>query len=95
MQKKNINSLVEGDYIAFGFDYNGGEPSTIIVDKISKVYDDSVLVHFLYGHHSLAEEIKKDEIIAIGNLESGESELNGWGGRFDILLEKHKLLKNK
>ncbi len=83
--------MKQGDYIAFGFNYNGGDPKEIIVDKITNVYDNDVLVHFLYGHHSLAEFIPKDKIIAIGN-ENGIGKIKGWGGSFDILKPNHPLL---
>jgi hypothetical protein len=56
---KSIDELTKGDYIAFGFNYHGGEPNEIIVSKITQVYKHDVLTHFLYGHHSLSESIKK------------------------------------
>ena len=56
--KHSLSQLKEGDYIAFPFTYNG-EQVEIIVDNITSVNDKEVLVHFLYGHHSLAEYIKK------------------------------------
>ena len=74
---KNIDDLTTDDYIAFGFNYNGGEPNEIIVDKISSIQKDKVLVHFLYGHKSLAEYVNKNDIIAIGNLKDGKHKIKG------------------
>lgn len=90
---KAVNNLKEGDYIAFGFNYNGGTPTKIIVSNITSIHKDKVLVHFLYGHHSLAEYIPLNEIIAIGNPE-GKSTLEGWRGKYDVLLLDHPLLKS-
>jgi len=87
---KKVSDLKEGDFIAFGFDFHGGVPSEIQVTNITKVYEDKVLVHFLYGHHSLGEFIKKKDIIAIGNPE-GETKIRGWGGKYD-LMENNKEL---
>ena len=84
--------LSENDYIAFGFNYNGGEPSEILVSNITKVYSDKVLVHFLYGHHSLGEFIYKKDIIAIGNNNSS-GKIKGYRGNFEILLPNHPLLE--
>jgi hypothetical protein len=88
-------NLKEGDYIAFGFNYNGGIPKEIIVDNITKVYEDRVLVHFMYGYHSMAEFIDKKDIIAVGDNIFGTGKIKGWGGKFIILLENHPLLKTE
>ncbi len=85
---RTVDSLTKGDYIAFGFNYNGGEPNEIVIDNITEVYKDEVLVHFLYGLKSLAKLIKKSYILAIGNNESGEGEIKGWDGKYDILNQK-------
>ena len=88
--KKNykLRHLTVGDYIAFGFNYNGGEPNEIVVDNISFIDKDRVLVHFRYGYRSMSEFVKKDKILAIGNNESGEGKIKGWGGKYDILNQK-------
>lgn len=90
-----ISNIKEGDYVAFGFNYNGGTAKEIIVDNITKVYEDRVLVHFMYGHHSLAEFIDKKDIIAVGNNTTGTSKIKGCSGKFHILLENHPLLKTE
>ncbi|MEK6827216.1 MAG: hypothetical protein AABX99_01905 [Nanoarchaeota archaeon] len=86
---KTLKDLTKGDYIAFGFNYNGGEPNEIIVDNITNVYRGKVLVHFLRGgmfnYQSQAELVKKKDILAIGNNETGEGTIKGWGGKYDIL----------
>ena len=82
---KSIENLTEEDYIAFGFNYNGGEPDEIIVDKIENFYEDKVLVCFSYGYKSVSEFIKKEDILAIGNNEFGEGKIKGWKGKYDIL----------
>ena len=87
-----LNNLKEGDFIAFGFDYNGGEPNEIIVSNITSLGNrNDVLVHFNYGHHSLGEWVKKENIIAVGNPKA-TNRIKGWGGYFDILQPEHKLL---
>jgi hypothetical protein len=85
---KNIKNLVKGDYIAFGFNYNGGKPNQIIVDNITEVFSDEVLVHFMYGLKSLSEIVKKEDILAIGNEKTGEGKVYGWSGKYDILNQK-------
>lgn len=74
---RTINSLTKGDYIAFGFNYKGIEPKEIMVSNITEIYEDSVLTHFLYGFNSLAEFVKKEDILAIGNLENGDGKISG------------------
>lgn len=90
---KKVSELQAGDYIAFGFNYNGGEPQEIMVSNITSKHGKQFLTHFLYGHHSLSEYIKSENILAIGNNESGVSQLNGWGGKYDILQPEHPLIK--
>jgi len=84
---KSVDNLTRGDYIAFGFNYNGGEPNEIIVDNISFVENNYVIVHFMYGLKSLSEAVKKDKVLAIGN-EEGKGEISGWEGNYDILNQK-------
>jgi len=84
---KSIDKLTKGDYIAFGFNYNGGEPNQIIVDNITEICNNEFLVHFLYGYKSLSEFVKKEDILAIGNTE-GEGKISSWGGKYDILNQK-------
>ncbi|HKL24422.1 MAG TPA: hypothetical protein VJ912_03740 [Candidatus Nanoarchaeia archaeon] len=81
---KSLENLQEKDYIAFGFNYDNKEPSEIIVSNITKIYKNKVLTHFLYGHKSLSEYIKKQDILAIGN-PRGEGKIKGWTGNYDIL----------
>jgi hypothetical protein len=88
--RHSLSQLKEGDYIAFPFTYNG-EQVEIIVDNITSVNDKEVLVHFLYGHHSLAEYIKKEDIIAIGDM-NANGKIKGWSGKFNILKPNHDLL---
>ena len=85
---KSVDDLTEGDYIAFGFNFNGGEPNEIIVNEIDEIYPDKFLVEFLYGYKSLSEYIKKEKILAIGNNETGEGKIKGWSGKYDILNKK-------
>jgi len=94
---KTVNDLKKGDYIAFGFNYNGGKPKEIIVDNITKVYEKETLVHFMYGHKSLSEIIRREEILAIGNNDSGKDSIRGWKGKYDILQPKklEKILNYK
>ena len=85
-----LSNLKKGDYIAFQWDY-GIFGKEIIVDSITCVEDDKVLVHFLYGHKSEAEWVKKSDIIAVGD-KSCNGRIKGWTGFFDILLPNHELL---
>lgn len=86
---KSIDELAKGDYIAFGFNYNGGEPTELIVSNITQIYKDKksiiqVLVHFQYANHSIGEFVKRENIWAIGNPE-GTGKIKGWTGKYDIL----------
>jgi hypothetical protein len=85
---KSVSDLAKGDYIAFGFNYNGGEPSEIIVNNITSAWGDEFLVHFVYGYKSLSEFVKKENILAIRNNETGEGTIKGWSGKYDILNQK-------
>jgi len=83
---KSVENLTEGDYIAFGINSNGGEPNEIIVDCVSKVLEDRALIYFMGV--TLRYEVKKENILAIGNNKSGEGKLKGWSGKYDILNQK-------
>lgn len=89
--QQQLASLKPGDYIAFVWKY-GTFGEEIVVDNITEVYDNDVLVHFLYGYKSEAEFVKKEDIIAIGN-PNGTGKIKGWTGNFDILKPDHPLLK--
>ena len=94
---KSISELAKGDYIAFGFNYNGGEPNEIIVNEIDEIYQGKFLTEFLYGYRSLSEFVEKENVLAIGNNETGEGKIKGWGGKYDILNQKgiDKILAGK
>jgi len=85
-----LSNLSEGDYIAFQWDY-GGLGKEIIVDSITSISENSVLVHFLYGYKSEAEWVNKKDIIAVGDM-SATSKIKGWSGNFNILQPNHELL---
>ncbi len=94
---KRVDDLKEGDYIAFPFKYLSSDPEEIMVSSITSVHENtrSVLVHFLNGHHSVGEWVKLDDILAIGNSESGESKLKGWSGKFDVVNKGHYLIREQ
>ena len=87
---KTLEDLEQGDYIAFGFRYNSDRKEEIIVDNITEVYKDKVLVHFMYGHHSMSEYVKKKDILAIGDNCEGKIKIPGWNGKY-IVLHPRKL----
>lgn len=89
---RNIKELTDKDHIAFGFNYNGGKPTEIIVEKISEVMENGrFLVHFLWGYKSLGEFIEPDNVLAIGNID-GKYEIKGWSGKFDVFQPEHPLI---
>ena len=90
---KNINELKEGDYIAFKWAYglNLDGKGDIIVDNITALSRGEVLVHFVYGLKGESEWVKKEDILAIGNME-GKDRIKGWSGRYDILKPNHPLM---
>lgn len=91
---KLVSELKAGDYIAFGFSYNGGKANEIMVTGITGIHKGAFIVHFLYGHHSMSELIKQEDVLAIGNT-NGETKIKGWSGKFDLINSEHPLiLKN-
>ncbi|MEI6378786.1 MAG: hypothetical protein WCO55_03935 [Candidatus Falkowbacteria bacterium] len=72
----------------FGFNYNGGAPTDVIVETPSLINDTQILFHFLHGHHSLGEFINKSDIIAVGDDKNGTVGVKGWSGKYVILNEK-------
>ncbi len=88
---KKVNELKSGDYIAFGFNYHGGNPEEIVVTNITSLHEGGFIVHFLYGHKSLSEFIKYADVLAIGNPE-GKTKIRGWSGRFDLINSEHPLI---
>lgn len=91
IQNLKVLNLKNGDYIAFGFNYNGGEPNEIIVSNITEKMDYTFIVHFMYGHHSLSESIKIENVLAIGDPE-GTVGIKGWNGKFEIIKSTKLLL---
>lgn len=93
---RTLDSLKENDFIAFAWSYNSGdERKTIEVANITYRQKGYSIVHFLYGYKSVSETIKDEDVIAIGNLETGKTKIHGWGGTFDVLQPEHKLLKEE
>lgn len=90
---KTLQSLEINDYIAFEWEY-GPLGKEIIVDKVSSIHGNKVLVHFLYGLRGEAEYVDLDKIIAIGD-PSANGKIKGWSGNFNILIPTHELLKNE
>ena len=91
---RKVEDLGAGDFIAFGYNNNGGEPNEIIVTNITIADGEDLIVHFIYGsHHSRSESVKRKDVLAIGNPDDGNSKLKGWRGMFDIIQEEHPLVK--
>lgn len=90
-----ISKLKKGDTIAFGFAYYGGPTDEIIVAPITEAYNEGklFLCHFSYGYKALFEQVKLEEIIAIGNKDTGESLIKGWTGRYDLVNSQHHLVE--
>lgn len=80
------------DHIAFGFNFNGGEPNEIIVSNITSISEHGILCHFMYGHHSLSEYVKEENVLAIGDNKNGTIEIKGWSGKYKRLKADSKLL---
>lgn len=88
-----LTNLIEGDIILFGFNYNGGEPNFLLAEQISFVGTDYFIVHFMWGHHSLAETVYFEDVIGFHDVD-GDTEI--FGNKFQILQPDHKLvLQNK
>jgi hypothetical protein len=86
---KTVDKLVPfKDYIAFAFNYLAEGSKEIIVDNVTRIDGDDIYVHFLYGYRSLCEVVKKKDVLAIGNNETGEGKIPGWSGNYDILNQK-------
>lgn len=88
---KNLNQLQEGDYIVFAWFYNDPKEEEIWVARATCVYTDKVLVHFLYGYKSVAEFIKNEDVIAIGD-KNATGKIKNWSGNYNILQPQHRLL---
>lgn len=72
-------------YYMFGFNYNGGEPNEVIVEKPTMINKSGLLFVFLYGHKSLSEHIPFESIVAVGEEDGGEAAIKGWTGSYTIL----------
>jgi hypothetical protein len=87
-----VEALKAGDHIAFAWSYFGGGLDTkekeVQVSKITSVHNGEFLVHFLHGHHSCAEYVKKEQVLAIGN-EKGTDGIKGWSGKFILIQPEH------
>lgn len=88
---KQLSELKVGDYIAFKWNHGFYEDGDIIIDAITSITEDQVLVHFLYGLKGEAKWVNKEDILAIGNMD-GEHGISGWTGKYDILKPNHPLI---
>ncbi|VVB84036.1 Uncharacterised protein [uncultured archaeon] len=85
---KTLDELKRGDYIAFGFNYNGGKPNEIIVSCIEKVWGEEFSVSFGYNGRHLSEFVKKEKVLAIQDNEAGEEKIYGCIGKYCIINQK-------
>lgn len=83
---------MENSYM-FYFKYG---PETIVAQPTS-IHGDEILFHFLRGHKSEAEFVKKEEIVAVGDVKNGTVGILGWSGRYRILNQElfDKYVKEK
>ena len=63
---------------------DGAVDPTVIVGKPTLV-EDELLFHFMIGHKSESEFVKKEDIIAVGDNENGTVKVLGWTGKYRIL----------
>lgn len=63
-----------------------GKPD-IVVENPSSIKPAQILFHFYLGKAG-AEWIKKEEILAVGDMQNGTVKVKGWGGKFKILNEE-------
>lgn len=68
----------------FYFKYGVPGP-TVIVAKPTSIHQRCLLFHFMIGHKSESEDIKMEDIIAVGDYEKGTVKVLGWGGKYCIL----------
>ncbi len=87
MDDKSIEFDLSKFYM-FGFDFHCQKPSTVIVAKPTSIEENDILFHFNYSYHSLAECVKKENIVAIGDIENGTVYVKGWRHPFAILNQK-------
>ncbi|MEI6022570.1 MAG: hypothetical protein WCQ32_01890 [bacterium] len=83
MHKDNYAFSLEEHYM-FSWKYGIGNKPSIFVEQPTSIEKDTVLFHFLNGHSSESEFIKKDEILAVGIKEKGV-QVKGYGGSYRIL----------
>lgn len=88
---KTLETLENGDYIAFDYSYLRNDETNIEVARITSIQKEGgeCLVHFSCGHHSVGEYIKFDDIIAIGDKENGKDGIKGWSGAYTALKLEH------
>jgi hypothetical protein len=83
-----------GDFIGFDWLDHGGN-HVLIVDEISSIVNDRYVVHFLYGLRGEAELISEEQVLILGNNESGTTEFMGWSGKYTIINDSPLLDKLK
>lgn len=67
------------------FFFHDGHEKHVIVAKPTLIEEDKILFHFSLGWKSEGEWVRKSDILAVGDMESGIVEVLGWGGRYLIL----------
>lgn len=91
----NPTEIQPNDWIAFPFAYNAGDEKEVMVAQVSFVYpeDKKLVVHFLWGYKSMAEDIKFDEIIGVA-CENGDYKIKLYNGpnKFNIFRPEDEVL---
>ncbi len=67
----------KGDAVAFLWGYSD-DPQEIWVVKIEEVMEERVFLVILYGHHSCSEFIPFEDILAIGDMENGDTRISNY-----------------
>lgn len=53
---------------------------------VTAIYEEGVMIHYLYGYKSLADVVKWEDLMIIGDKENGEYfKISGYSGRGRIL----------
>ena len=78
-------------HILFEYQYSSDYTPHLQIAQVTETYEDrdAYLVRFLYGHKSVAEVIKKKDVLAVVDANGERLVLSGWSGTFkDINRER-------
>ena len=85
MSIKTEHKFSKRNHYMFAFNYYGGEPNEVIVEKPQMIQADKASFTFLWSYKSVNEERLLEDLVAVGDNKNGTVSVSGWSGKYNVL----------